>query len=136
MTNLTETIESFYNTIKSLPNTNPEEFSLISSGLKDTTGPYGKLDYSSFLACKKYIHGFHGRMGLWKDYILPEFYKLNLKENSEEGDLKVNVSNHIFSSRLMIADGSRTILDVWSPKFSTLIGYIIGNEVKAVLRKD
>ncbi len=135
MGKLTEIAENFYNTIKNLPNKHPEELNLISSGFEEILGEYSKLMYTSFITTHKYSKGIKGRLCLWKDYILPEWYNLSLEKNAEEEKLEVKISNHLFKSRLSINGSNDVKLDVWSPKFSTILSSIFGNRIRAELRK-
>ena len=132
-----ERIESLYQAIAKLPVAHPEEFNLFSSGFKRTDGEYNNIYSTSFFATsEKFSRGYKGRINLWKDYIIPEWAKSSLAEIAEKEGLSFKISDHFFKSRLSVRGNKDIRLDIWSPKGSTLLSFLFGNEVKAKFRKN
>ena len=132
-----EKIEEFYNLVIGLPDTSPEKFTTLGSGFD---GAIACDDvYRAYIMARSdaYRIGPSGRAKLWKYNIMTHYYSCGLEEVAQRERISVSISNRIFRSRVKIRDkdDGRISLDIWSPKFSTFLSPILGNRVKAKLKK-
>lgn len=128
-------IGRFYNTVRRLPNQFPDYFNEINSSAKKDFGTKYHVHISA-TTDSDYRWGPKKRMDLWRERILKEYDSQGLEDIIKENGLKVEISNHLLQSKLSLTDGKRISLDIWSPKFSTLLSPLFGNRIKAEYKKQ
>jgi hypothetical protein len=128
-----ELMTKIYEGMRTLSSGSDALETLVSKSIPYENGIYA---YNLITTVKKDYNGIPGRIKLWKEKILPYFFKLPAVEMAQKNGLELKVSNNIFRSRIVIHDRkSNSEFKVKTPWLSSLFSKFFGSLVKSRLRE-